>query len=65
MDTEVYEVAILGAGLAGLGMGMKLKMAGEESFVILEREDRVGGTWRDNSYPGASCDVQSHLYWFS
>ena len=65
MDTEVYEVAILGAGLAGLGMGMKLKMAGEESFVILEKEDRVGGTWRDNSYPGASCDVQSHLYWFS
>jgi cation diffusion facilitator CzcD-associated flavoprotein CzcO len=65
MDDEVYDVAILGAGLAGLGMGMKLKMAGEDNFVILEKEDRVGGTWRDNSYPGASCDVQSHLYWFS
>ncbi len=65
MQSDVYEVVILGAGLAGLGLGMRLKMAGEESFVLLEKADRVGGTWRDNTYPGASCDVQSHLYWFS
>ena len=59
------KIAILGAGLGGLGMALRLKAAGEDSFVILEKADRVGGTWRDNTYPGAGCDVQSHLYWFS
>lgn len=60
-----YRLAIIGAGLAGLGMAMRLKAEGETSFVILEKSDRVGGTWRDNSYPGAACDIQSHLYWYS
>lgn len=60
-----YRVAIIGAGLAGLGIAMRLKAAGENSFVILEKSDRAGGTWRDNSYPGAACDIQSHLYWYS
>jgi cation diffusion facilitator CzcD-associated flavoprotein CzcO len=60
-----YNVAIIGAGFAGIGMALRLKRDGEESFVILEKASRVGGTWRDNVYPGAACDVQSHLYWFS
>jgi len=60
-----YRVAIIGAGLAGLGMAMRLKADGEDLFVILEKSDRVGGTWRDNSYPGAACDIQSHLYWYA
>ena len=59
------KVAILGAGLGGLGMALRLKDAGENDFLIVEKAGRVGGTWRDNVYPGAGCDVQSHLYWFS
>ena len=62
---QEYQVAIIGAGLGGLGMGMRLTQSGQHSFVILEKSDAVGGTWRDNTYPGASCDVRSHLYWFS
>ena len=60
-----YEVAILGAGFGGLCMGIKLLEAGIHNFVILEKDHEVGGTWRDNSYPGAACDVQSHLYSYS
>ncbi len=58
-------VAIVGAGFGGLGLGITLKRAGIESFTILEKGDRVGGVWRDNTYPGAACDVPSHLYSFS
>jgi cation diffusion facilitator CzcD-associated flavoprotein CzcO len=58
-------VAIVGAGFAGLGMAIRLRQAGEDDFVVLERRDDVGGTWRDNSYPGAACDVPSRLYSFS
>ncbi len=57
-------VAILGAGAGGIGMGIKLKRAGYE-FTIYEKSDGVGGTWRDNDYPGAACDVPSHLYSYS
>jgi cation diffusion facilitator CzcD-associated flavoprotein CzcO len=46
-------------------MGIRLRRAGISSFVILEKADRLGGTWRDNSYPGAACDVPSHLYSYS
>ncbi len=60
-----HEVAVIGAGLSGLGMGAALRRAGIEDFVILERADDVGGTWRDNTYPGCQCDVPSHLYSFS
>lgn len=60
-----FEVAILGAGFGGLCMGIKLLEAGIRDFVILEKDREVGGTWRDNSYPGAACDVQSHLYSYS
>jgi cation diffusion facilitator CzcD-associated flavoprotein CzcO len=58
-------VAIIGAGFGGLGAGIRLRRAGLTDFVILERADSVGGTWRDNTYPGCACDVPSHLYSFS
>jgi cation diffusion facilitator CzcD-associated flavoprotein CzcO len=57
-------VAILGAGAGGIAMGIRLKRAGYD-FTIYEQSDGVGGTWRDNTYPGAACDVPSHLYSFS
>ena len=63
--SERVKIVIIGAGFAGLGMGIRLKQAGETDFVILERAADVGGTWRDNSYPGCAVDVQSHLYSFS
>ena len=59
------EVAVVGAGFSGLCMAIQLKQAGIESFVVLEKAERVGGTWRENTYPGAACDVPSHLYSFS
>ncbi|MCP2049531.1 UNVERIFIED_ORG: cation diffusion facilitator CzcD-associated flavoprotein CzcO [Paenarthrobacter nicotinovorans] len=62
---ERVRIAIIGSGFAGLGLATILKRRGEESFVILERANDVGGTWRDNDYPGAACDIQSHLYSFS
>jgi cation diffusion facilitator CzcD-associated flavoprotein CzcO/acetyl esterase/lipase len=58
-------VAIIGAGFGGIGLGIRLKKAGIDSFTILEKGDRIGGVWRDNTYPGATCDVPSHLYSFS
>lgn len=58
-------VAIVGAGVSGLCMAIALKKAGIDSFTIFEKSDGVGGTWRDNTYPGAGCDVPSHLYSFS
>lgn len=59
------DVAVVGAGFAGIGIGIRLKRRGHNSFVILERAQTVGGTWRDNSYPGVACDVPSHLYCYS
>ena len=58
-------VAIIGAGFAGIGAAIRLRQAGRTDFVILERAGAVGGTWRDNTYPGCTCDVPSHLYSFS
>ncbi len=55
-------VVIIGAGFGGLGLGARLRQAGIESFTIIEKADALGGTWRDNTYPGAACDVPSHLY---
>lgn len=60
-----YKVAILGAGFAGLCMGLRLQAQGQTSFVILEKADQVGGTWRENVYPGSGCDIPSHLYSYS
>ena len=59
------DVAIVGAGFAGLGLGIRLKRQGVTSFLIFERANAVGGTWRDNTYPGVACDVPSHLYSWS
>ena len=62
---EKVNVAIVGAGVGGLCAAIQLKKAGNDSVVILERSHEVGGTWRDNEYPGCACDVPSHLYSFS
>ncbi|HEY3189585.1 MAG TPA: NAD(P)/FAD-dependent oxidoreductase, partial [Solirubrobacteraceae bacterium] len=59
------DVAIIGSGFAGLGMAIRLKQAGLDDFVVLERGEDVGGTWWFNSYPGCQCDIPSHLYSFS
>ena len=61
-DAETPHIAILGTGFGGLGMAIRLVQAGITSFTIYEKADGVGGTWRDNRYPGAECDVPSHLY---
>jgi cation diffusion facilitator CzcD-associated flavoprotein CzcO len=60
-----HEVVILGTGFAGLGMAIKLLQAGIDNFVLLEKAGEIGGTWRDNTYPGCACDIPSHLYSFS
>src|SRR5262245_12298109 len=54
--THKPSVAVIGAGIGGLCAGIKLKEAGFNDLVVLEKGDRVGGTWRDNSYPGCCCD---------
>jgi cation diffusion facilitator CzcD-associated flavoprotein CzcO len=59
------EIIIVGTGFSGIGMAIQLKAAGFNDFVILEKANEIGGTWRDNTYPGAACDVKSHLYSFS
>jgi cation diffusion facilitator CzcD-associated flavoprotein CzcO len=64
-DAPHVRVAIIGTGFSGLGMAIRLNRAGIEDFVLLERADEVGGTWRDNTYPGCQCDVPSHLYSYS
>jgi len=60
-----YRVAITGSGFAGLGMAIELKRAGIDDFVVLERGPGLGGTWRDNHYPGCACDVPAPLYSYS
>ncbi|WP_432039007.1 flavin-containing monooxygenase [Streptomyces cucumeris] len=65
LTREHVRVAVIGSGFGGLGAAVRLRRAGITDFVILERADAVGGTWRDNSYPGCACDVPSHLYSFS
>jgi cation diffusion facilitator CzcD-associated flavoprotein CzcO len=59
------EIVIIGSGFAGLGMAIQLKKAGFHDFVVLEKDDDLGGTWRENQYPGCACDVPSHMYSFS
>ena len=55
------DVLIVGAGFSGLGLAVRLKTAGRERFLVIEKGDDVGGTWRDNTYPGCACDIPSHL----
>ncbi len=62
METDV---AIIGAGFGGLGAAIRLQQAGFTDFLVFDAGDEVGGTWRDNTYPGCACDVPSHLYSFS
>jgi cation diffusion facilitator CzcD-associated flavoprotein CzcO len=63
--TDHHKLVIVGTGFSGLGMAIRLKQEGEHDFVLLERAGDIGGTWRDNTYPGCRCDVPSHLYSFS
>jgi cation diffusion facilitator CzcD-associated flavoprotein CzcO len=60
-----HRTVIVGTGFSGIGMAIELLRDGERDFVLLERADEIGGTWRDNTYPGCRCDVPSHLYSFS
>ena len=64
-EIEKMEVAIIGAGFAGIGAAIKLKEAGIEAIKIFERKKELGGTWRDNTYPGCACDIPSFLYSYS
>src|SRR3981081_4161880 len=58
-------VFVVGAGFGGLGAAIKLLQSGENQFLVVDRGPDVGGTWRANTYPGAACDIPSHLYSFS
>ncbi|MFC9438777.1 flavin-containing monooxygenase [Nocardia sp. NPDC057030] len=58
-------VLIVGSGFSGLGMGIALDKAGLEDYLIVEQAGEIGGTWRDNTYPGCACDIPSHLYSYS
>lgn len=60
-----FKIAIIGAGFGGLGMAYSLRQAGIDSLVMLEKASDLGGTWRENTYPGAGCDVPSHFYSYS
>jgi cation diffusion facilitator CzcD-associated flavoprotein CzcO len=64
-EPEHHRVTIIGAGFSGLGMAIRLKQEGIEDFVVLERASEIGGTWRDNTYPGCQCDIPSVLYSYS
>jgi cation diffusion facilitator CzcD-associated flavoprotein CzcO/acetyl esterase/lipase len=64
-NTPPLDALIIGTGFGGIGMGVALRRAGIRHFAILEKKSDVGGVWRDNTYPGAACDVPSHLYSFS
>src|SRR3982751_3099813 len=62
---RMLDAVIVGAGFSGICAGIQLRKHGLRDFVIVEKADRVGGTWRENTYPGAACDVPSHLYSYS
>jgi len=64
-SATIHEAIIIGAGFGGICMGVALRRAGVDNFLILEKSADLGGVWRDNTYPGAACDVPSHLYSFS
>ncbi|MEE2733623.1 MAG: alpha/beta hydrolase fold domain-containing protein [Pseudomonadota bacterium] len=64
-DRDQHDVIIVGTGFAGIGMAIRLQQAGFRHITLLEKATELGGTWRDNRYPGAACDVPSHLYSFS
>jgi cation diffusion facilitator CzcD-associated flavoprotein CzcO len=59
------DVLIVGSGFSGLGMAINLRRSGREDFIVIDKADEVGGTWRENTYPGCACDIPSHMYSFS
>ena len=63
--TRSARVGIIGTGFAGLALAIRLRQAGDDDFIMLERGSAIGGTWRDNDYPGCACDVPSNLYSYS
>ena len=65
MNNRDVRFAIIGAGMSGILSAIKLKEAGLTDFTVHEKADRLGGTWRENTYPGIACDVPSHLYSYS
>ena len=65
MAQQDLRVVVIGAGMAGILAGIKLREAGYRDFVIYEKADRIGGTWRENTYPGLTCDVPSHHYTYT
>lgn len=64
-DAPHHDIVIVGSGFSGIGMGIRLRQAGRHDFIILEKAGDLGGTWRENHYPGAACDVPSHMYSYS
>lgn len=62
---HTYDTIVVGAGISGIAAAYKMKQVGYEDYLVLEKAQRVGGTWRDNNYPGCGCDVPSALYSFS
>lgn len=62
---QMLPIAVIGAGFSGIAMGAALLRAGINSFTVFESANEVGGTWRDNTYPGCACDIPSHVYSFS
>jgi cation diffusion facilitator CzcD-associated flavoprotein CzcO len=65
MNASHHRVIVIGAGIAGVGLGVRLLQAGIEDFVVLERNESVGGTWFEHTYPGCGCDIPTHLYSYS
>jgi cation diffusion facilitator CzcD-associated flavoprotein CzcO len=65
MSDDIFDALVLGAGFGGVGAAIKLKQEGISNFVVLEKDDEIGGTWYKNTYPGAACDVPSHFYCYS
>lgn len=57
MSDDIFDALVLGAGFGGVGAAIKLKQEGISNFVVLEKDDEIGGTWYKNTYPGAACDV--------
>jgi cation diffusion facilitator CzcD-associated flavoprotein CzcO len=62
---RALRIVVLDAGMAGILSAIKLREAGYDNFVIYEKAARLGGTWRENTYPGIACDVRAHLYTYS
>ena len=65
IPTKIYDTLIVGAGISGIAAAIRLDQAGLNNYVIIEKSNRVGGTWRENTYPGCGCDVPSSLYSYS